>query len=48
MQIKFGMQIKVDLFYNMDNNQKFESSISKDSLKLEFRSNAQTKKIFTY
>ncbi|MFV8364247.1 WD40/YVTN/BNR-like repeat-containing protein [Flavobacterium sp. ZT3P35] len=31
-------------FYNMDNNQKFESSISKDSLKLEFRSNAQTKK----
>ncbi|MFV8354645.1 WD40/YVTN/BNR-like repeat-containing protein [Flavobacterium sp. XS1P32] len=31
-------------FYNIDNNQKFESSISKDSLKLEFRSNAQTKK----
>ena len=29
-------------FYNMDNNQKFENSISKDSLKLEFRSIAQT------
>lgn len=31
-------------FYNRNNNQKFESSISKDSLKLEFRSIAQTNK----
>jgi photosystem II stability/assembly factor-like uncharacterized protein len=31
-------------FFNLDNNQKFESTIIKDSLKLEFRSNAKTKK----
>lgn len=31
-------------FFNLDNNQKFESKIIKDSLKLEFRSNAKTKK----
>jgi photosystem II stability/assembly factor-like uncharacterized protein len=31
-------------FFNLDNNQKFESTITKDSLKLEFRSNAKTKK----
>lgn len=31
-------------FFNLDDNQKFESIIIKDSLKLEFRSNAKTKK----
>jgi len=30
-------------FFNLDNNQKFESKIIKDSLNLEFRSNAKTK-----
>ena len=31
-------------FFNLDNKEKFESKIIKDSLKLEFRSNAKTKK----
>lgn len=31
-------------FFNLDDNQKFESIIIKDSLQLEFRSNAKTKK----
>ncbi len=31
-------------FYNLDTNHKFESSISKESLNIEFRSNAKTKK----
>jgi len=31
-------------FYNLDNNQKFEGKITKDSLKIEFRSIAKTSK----
>lgn len=31
-------------FYNVDTNQKFERTISKESLNIEFRSNAKTKK----
>jgi photosystem II stability/assembly factor-like uncharacterized protein len=31
-------------FFNLDNNNKFESKIIKDSLQLDFRSNAKTKK----